>query len=489
MGRTRKSGGVAPSRNRIQFTFWYLGKRRRPTVDLSPTKTNLDAAKRRLIAIEKAIDARTFRFSDEFPDYKGLPEIVAAEAAAGAAPALKPEEKRPTVSKVCEDYIATLRARRELAFATVESYRKILTRRVENHVDAEGRRLGDRVFAEISFSDLNGIATAHAGAKKTFNNVVSAIHGAWHHGYKDLPGQKDPALGLECVRIPKREQPKPDPFPVDEAEDVVAAIRRDWGELQGNYEEFRFFGGGGLRPSEEIALEWTDMDFSRGELAVSKARVMGRAKDETKNYVDRLVEVTPRGMEIMRRQRALYSELKLAGKIAIDTSTGEPHNRIFFHETGIPFNNLQVPWKRWDSTMQRLKKRTRTPYQARDSSVSWMLMIGKNFLWVAEQHGHSAAVMLKTYAKWLRGATAETVEQINAAFGFASNSPAATAPRAQVVEAAGGVWRSERDSNPSPAPAGSTSYSGAPRPDTPGTPPQSPHLPADLPAARRRRRN
>ena len=32
----------------------------------------------------------------------------------------------------------------------------------------------------------------------------------------------------------------------------LAAIHRDWGEAQGNYDEFRFFTG--LRPSEEIAL-------------------------------------------------------------------------------------------------------------------------------------------------------------------------------------------------------------------------------------------
>ena len=49
--------------------------------------------------------------------------------------------------------------------------------------------------------------------------------------------------------------------------------------------------------------------------------------------------------------------------------------------------------------------RERDPYGARHSSMSWNLMMGKNFLWVAEQHGHSPEVMLKTYAKWMRGTT------------------------------------------------------------------------------------
>lgn len=484
MGRTRKSGGVTASRNRIQFTISYLGVRWRPTVELTPNKTNLAAARERLKAMEKAISGGTFDFAHEFPDYKQLPKVLSLK---GAVPA-KPAPKRPTVAKVCAGYIATLRARKELAFATVESYRKILTDRVEQHVDTEGRTVGEREFASVTFSDLNRITTNRQVKKKTFNNVVSAIRGAWGHGYKDLPGMTDPSRGLEGVRIPKKEKPQPDPFPVDEALALVAQIRRDWGELQGNYDGFRFLGGGGLRPSEQIAVEWTDVDFSKGELAVCKARVMGRPKDETKNYIDRFVEVTPAGMEILRRQRAIYSKMKLAGSIAIEPGTGAPHNRVFFHESGIPFNNLQVPWKRWDSTVQRLKKRTRTPYAARHSSVSWMLMIGKNFLWVAEQHGHSPEVMLKTYARWLRGATTDTIAAINAAFGFASSLPATSAPRAQVLDAVNGGWRSERDSNlPRPS-LESASYSDATGDGSPTTTPDSPHLPADLPAGRRRRR-
>jgi hypothetical protein len=48
-------------------------------------------------------------------------------------------------------------------------------------------------------------------------------------------------------------------------------------------------------------------------------------------------------------------------------------------------------------------------------------MIGKNLLWVAEQHGHSAAVMLKVYAKWMKGATEKDVEAIRVAMGFVTN--------------------------------------------------------------------
>jgi hypothetical protein len=36
--------------------------------------------------------------------------------------------------------------------------------------------------------------------------------------------------------------------------------------------------------------------------------------------------------------------------------------------------------------------------------VSWNLMLGKNPLWVARQHGHSLRKMLEVYAAWADGA-------------------------------------------------------------------------------------
>lgn len=52
--------------------------------------------------------------------------------------------------------------------------------------------------------------------------------------------------------MPRKDRIRPDPFRIDEAEQLIAAIRQDWCEAQANYDEFRLFTG--LRPSEQIAL-------------------------------------------------------------------------------------------------------------------------------------------------------------------------------------------------------------------------------------------
>ena len=199
---------------------------------------------------------------------------------------------------------------------------------------------------------------------------------------------------LKCFRITKKDRPVIDPFTIVEAEALIHAIHRDWGEAQGNYDEFRFFTG--LRPSEQIALLVSDCDVGQAKIKVTKARVVARDKDRTKTSEDRLVELCPRALHVLKRQLALRARLKLAGEI--------DHEELFFKDDGSPIRNLQYPWVRWRRTLTgTLKGRYREPYNARHSSVTWNLMIGKNPLWVAKQHGHSVQTMLETYAAWIGG--------------------------------------------------------------------------------------
>jgi integrase len=68
------------------------------------------------------------------------------------------------------------------------------------------------------------------------------------------------------MRLKKKDRPTIDPFAFQDAETLIAAIHRDWGETQGNYDELRFFTG--MRPSEEIALTLSDLDVVHGVVSV-----------------------------------------------------------------------------------------------------------------------------------------------------------------------------------------------------------------------------
>jgi hypothetical protein len=103
-------------------------------------------------------------------------------------------------------------------------------------------------------------------------------------------------------------------------------------------------------------------------------------------------------------------------------------------EDGEPIRNLQYPYVRWRRTLTlTLKGRYREPYNARHSSVSWNLMIGKDPLWVAKQHGHSVQTMLETYAAWTEGAKESDIEAIKQAMNTAPRVVARAANSSEVV--------------------------------------------------------
>ena len=375
MGRKSIQRGVsAVGSDRIQFDFEFDGVRYRPTLKRNATEANLKRARKHLEQIKQRIATGTFVFAEEFPDYRFVKNVVAPE-------------KRRTCDEVFDEFLLgcdSRVAKKDLAFVTAQGYRKLLAQ-IWRPV------IGPRIFDEIRYSELARIANAYQWSKKTYNNAISVVRCAFDYGYKDHPEKHNPASGLTCLRITKKDRPAVDPFTLQEAESLVARLHADWGEAIGNYDEFRFFTG--LRPSEQIALLITDYDARRGTLSVTKARVLRRDKDRTKTQEDRYVELCPRALEVLRRHLALRAEYVAAGKIT--------HEHLFFLEDGRPISDPEITRWRWSESIKALGIRRRGPYHARHSSVTWQLMLGKNLLWVAKQHGHSVEVMLRMYAAWL----------------------------------------------------------------------------------------
>jgi len=389
VGRKSISGGVwALGSDRIQFDFEFDGVRYRPTLKRSPTEANLKRARKQLVEIRQRIAAGTFIFAEEFPDYRLIKNVAAPQ-------------KRRTCDQVFDEFLIASDSRvakKDLAFVTAQGYRKLLAQIWRPEI-------GSRIFDEIRYSELAKIANAYQWSKKTYNNAISVVRCAFDYGYRDHPEKHNPASGLTCLRMTKKDRPAVAPFAILEAESLISRLHADWGEAIGNYDEFRFFTG--LLPSEQIALLVTDYDARRAVLSVTKARVLRRDKDRTKTQEDRDVELCPRALEVLRRHLALRAEFVAAGKIR--------HQHLFFLEDGRPISDPEVTRWRWSQSITALDIRRRGPYHARHSSVTWQLMLGKNLLWVAKQHGHSVEVMLRMYAAWLDGATDSDIHAIKQA--------------------------------------------------------------------------
>ncbi|MBS0422623.1 MAG: DUF3596 domain-containing protein [Proteobacteria bacterium] len=390
MGKKAERSGVSPlGKDRIQFDFEFEGKRYRPSIKRAPSEANLERALKQLEGIKERIARGTFVFTEEFPKYRFLKGVRTVGPR--------------TCNQVFDSFLTHCESRlakKDLAFVTVDDYRSML-----NFIWRPA--IGDRDFESIRYSDLAAEVDKYVHwSKKRYNNVISVIRCAFEYGYRDLPDKRNPAEGFKTLKITKKDKDPVDPFPIAEAEQLIAAIHRDWGEAQGNYDEFRFFTG--LRPSEEIALLVSDCDLDRGTVRITKARVRNHDKDRTKNGDDRTIELCPRALEVLKRQLTLRDRLKSLELIQ--------HDKVFFKETGEEIINLQFGYERWKQTLTKtLKGRYRDPYCARHSWTSWLLMTGKNLLWAASQNGHSVQVMLTVYAQWLEGAGKEDIEAINTA--------------------------------------------------------------------------
>jgi integrase len=384
------TGGVVGKGGRgIQYDFRLNGVRYRPTLRAIPTEANLRRAREHLVAIKERIRLGTFSFIEEFTDFRDLHEVFH-------------HSPYRTCNQVFDEYLSYCESRlnkHDLFFATVTGYRKAL--------NAIWRpKLGALPFLQVRYSTLLKIALQYkTWSKKTYNNKISVLRRAFEFGYRDHPEHPNPAWGLKGARMRRRDLPRIDPFRIQDAEALIAAIHRDWGEPQGNFHEFRFFTG--LRPSEEIALNVQDFDAAQGILSVTKARVYGVDKNTTKTREDRVVQLCPRAIAVLKRQIVMYRQLKAHGRI--------DHDQPFFNDNGAPIRSLGHFAKCWRKSSERLGLRFRRPYCARHTSVSWNLMIGKNPLFVSRQHGHSVTTMWRTYAAWMDGAQESDIALIQTA--------------------------------------------------------------------------
>lgn len=224
MGRRSITGGVMPAGpTRIRFDFSIEGHRFRPTLPWIPNEMNLRRARTYLARIKAQIAAGTFCFADEFPLYRGVRRLP---------PALRAR----SCGQVFDDFIRHEEARvarGDLAAVTVASHRKIL-----DHVWRP--QLGDLPFLGVRYSMLIKIADAYTCNKKTYNNAISALRRAFNFGYLDYPERGDPAASLKCARIGKKDRPPIDPFSIQDAEVLLAALHRDWGEAQGTTTSYDF---------------------------------------------------------------------------------------------------------------------------------------------------------------------------------------------------------------------------------------------------------
>lgn len=347
----------------------YLGVERRETIRLQPTNENLKYASNLRAEIQRKITLETFNYGDYFPNSK-LAKI--------SKPII------PTFSESAKSWLAIIKA--EKTESAYETYRKYLTK---NWLPI----YGDRPIDSILTSEIKETLAELDVSAKTKNNMLIPVRGILSAAYYDGIIKENPT---DRIKNLKHQKPEPDPFTLDEIEQILAYMADRYDEQILNYFEFAFFTG--LRPPNEmIALQWRDVEKSG--CTVRRAKVLGKLK-ETKTYTVRKVEFNDRALTAITRQRkhtSMKSDYVFTNPVTGNAwADGRAQATLYYYPT-----------------LKALRIKEREPYQTRHSFATMMLMNAEaNPMWVSQQMGHkNMQMLLNVYAKWI--ALADKSREVN----------------------------------------------------------------------------
>jgi integrase len=196
---------------------------------------------------------------------------------------------------------------------------------------------------------------------------------------------------------PKSEQP--DPFTQPELAALVAAaesLAPAWGLM------LRVWAQSGMRSGELRGLQHQDLDPRTGLVSIQRTRTQGATGPAKTARSVREAAITHPTCEATAAWQpgATPESLTLLARLAqcVPLNPAAPLFGSLKH-AGRPMEERELHTL-WHRTLTRAKVRPRPPETLRHSCISSLLSRGAPLLCVAQQSGHSARVMLASYARW-----------------------------------------------------------------------------------------
>lgn len=250
---------------------WYFRKRvRHPIIGMervsgSPSRYGLPNSK---VAAEEA----ERRAIEEL--IKGAPYEAAGEGAGR------------TVTSFAVAYLATAEAKDKAS--SIESKRQIL----RDHILP---RIGDRDLAAVTYAVIEDvkIALSKRLGKKTVNNVLTVLR-----GMLALASKRGLIAGVPTFEWLRPAPPELSFLSFADADRLIAGAEGDWQNM------ITLAMRAGLRISELLALQWSDVDLRAKRLVVRRATVRN-IESSTKSNRERAVDLSPSAVDALRQQKHL----------------------------------------------------------------------------------------------------------------------------------------------------------------------------------------
>lgn len=371
MGRDR-SGVKTGSASSIEISFNYKGTRCRERLKLKPTPANIKKAEIFRASVLQAIYEGTFVYHESFPDSTRVKEFA----------------EQPGDVQTTADYLDDwLEGKKDhVKASTYDGYRMA--------VNMWKTAVGTTALSELKRPNirkaLDDMRVANKKlANKTLANRQSVLRAALDEAVSDERISVNPMLGWTYT-VPEQPKEEDDVDPLS-AEEQQLLLNGCAQLAERNMFKFAFWTG--LRTSEYAAVRWSDVDWTKGEIRISRAwTTTAEAPEDTKTKAGRrTIRLLAPALEALEAQKALT--LLADGYIFLNPRTGEPWRG-------------KVPiWTAWGRAIKKAKVAYRKPYQTRHTYASMMLSAGEHPMWVARQMGHSSWVITaRIYARWMPSA-------------------------------------------------------------------------------------
>lgn len=330
---------------------------------LPPTPANLKYAARVAAEIRDKIRFDAFTLADYFPD---------------SPRAGKPSAQNALFGDMCDTWMLT---KGRLAKKTLTQYRNALT--VWKSLFGS-----DTSMKKMTHSVIAAKVGSHPWASaKLLNNYLIPLRGVFLLAGRELKAENP----MEGIENSKHQAAAPDPLSISEMESILRDLKDRYDVRIWAYFAFAFLTG--MRPEEQIALRWGDIDWRNRMARVERARAAGEEKD-LKTYNARDVELVDRAVEALVTMKPWTFMKGDDGPIFQNPVTNRP-----FHDERSQRDHY------WTPSLKRLGIRRRRAYQTRHTYAATALSAGVNPTYIARQMGHKNAKMLFTvYAKWIDGA-------------------------------------------------------------------------------------
>lgn len=295
---------------------------------------------------------------------------------------------------------------------TREDYRWILSRYLPPSLSAT--RLERLSAGDIQrwLNDLSsGVVTGKPLSARTVRYAHSVVRAALNRALKIGRVSRNVST---LVDLPRQQRKELTVLSVDEAKQFLAAAADERGGAL-----LTLLLLTGLRPSEALALRWTDLDLDRTSGGVLRVnRSVARSSTGAWKFVEpktnksrRAIVLTTIETRMLERHRRTQAEEKLAaGKAYSDFGL------IFATELGTPFTVGNVRRRFLARVLQRASLPHMRLYDLRHSSATLLLALGEHPKLVAERLGHSTTrLTLDTYSHVLPTMQARSAERLSSA--------------------------------------------------------------------------